>query len=103
MTRYVLLPIAQEDLADIRDYYLREAGYQIARRMLRDFVDGFRFLAQTPGAGHKREDLAEARGILFWPIREHLIVYKSGTYPLQIVAILRGSQEVSKIIIRRGY
>ena len=93
---------AQEDLADIRDHYLEEAGNRVARHMLVEFVETFRFLARTPFAGHKREDLAEDRPILFWPMRDYLILYKPGTKPLQIVTIARGSQDLAKIISRRG-
>ena len=67
MSGYILTPVAQEDLADIRDYYPDEAGYRVARQMLVEFVEAFRFLALTPGAGHKREDLAEDRQFLFGP------------------------------------
>ena len=102
MSGYLLTPVAQEDLADIRDYYLEEAGYRVARQMLVEFVETFRFLARTPGAGHKREDLAEDRPILFWPMRDYLILYKPGTNPLQIITIARGSQDLPKIIGRRG-
>jgi len=65
MSRYVLMPAAKEDLADIRDYYLEEAGYRVARQMVVEFVESFRFLARNPGAGHVRQDLAEERPILF--------------------------------------
>lgn len=101
MSRYILVPTAQEDLADIRDYYLEEAGYRVARQMLVDFVEAFRFLARTPGAGHKREDLAEDRPILFWPMRDYMILYKPGTNPLEIISIVRGSQDLPRIIGRR--
>ena len=50
MSRYVLMPAAREDLADIRDYYVQEAGYRIARRLVVEFVQSFRFLARTPGS-----------------------------------------------------
>jgi plasmid stabilization system protein ParE len=63
MSGYVLTPTAQEDLAGIRDYYLDEAGYRIARQMHVEFVEAFRFLARAPGAGHKREDPLGAAGI----------------------------------------
>ncbi len=102
MSGYILQPTAQEDLCDIRDFYMQEAGYRIARQMLVEFVEAFRFLASTPGAGHKREDLAEDRPILFWPIREYLILYKPGTDPLCIITIVRGSQDVPRIIRRRS-
>ena len=98
MSGYRLTPVAQ---ADIRDYYLEEAGHRVARQMLVEFVEAFRFLARTPGAGHKREDLAEDRPILFWPMRDYLILYKPGTNPLQIITIVRGSQDLPRIIGRR--
>lgn len=102
MSRYVLMPIAQQDLAGIREYYLAEAGYRVSRQMMIEFVEEFRFLARSPGAGHKREDLAEDRPILFWPMRDYLIVYRPGTQPLQIVTIVRGSRDLPRIVVSRG-
>ena len=102
MRGYILTPTAQDDLANIRDYYLAEAGRRVARQMLVEFVEAFRFLARTPGAGHKRADLAEDRPILFWPMRDYVILYRPGTNPLQIVTILRGRQDIPGIIGRRA-
>ena len=96
MSGYILTPTAQDDLTNIRDYYLEEAGYRIARQMLVEFVEAFRFLARTPGAGHKREDLAEDRPILFWQMRNYFILYKLGSAPLQIV-----SQDIPTLLGRR--
>jgi toxin ParE1/3/4 len=101
MSGYILTPAAQEDLTDIRAYYLEEAGRRVARQMLVEFVEAFRFLARTPGAGHKREDLAEERPILFWPMRDYLILYKPDSTPLRIITIARGSRDVPTIIGRR--
>ena len=101
MSGYILTPTAQDDLTNIRDYYLEEAGYRIARQMLVEFVEAFRFLARTPGAGHKREDLAEDRPVLFWQMRNYLILYKLGSAPLQIVSIVRGSQDIPTLLGRR--
>ena len=67
--RYILAPAAQEDLVAIRDYYLEQAGDRIARHLLVEFVAAFRLIARNPGIGHKREDLAESRSVLFWPMR----------------------------------
>jgi plasmid stabilization system protein ParE len=99
--RYILAPPAQEDLVAIRDYYLKEAGFRIARQMLVEFVEALRAIARNPGLGHRREDLAESRPVLFWPVRDYLIVYRSGTNPLEIVMIARGSRDVARIISRR--
>ena len=43
------------DRSASREYYLKAAGYQVARQMMSEFVDGFRVLGNTPGAGHKRK------------------------------------------------
>ena len=102
MSGYILSPTAQEDLTAIRDYYLEKAGRRIARQMLIEFVETFRLLALKPGAGHKREDLAEARPVLFWPMRDYLIIYKPGSNPLRIISIVRGSQDVPTLLVRRG-
>ena len=44
MTDYLLIPVAQEDLVDIRDYYPDGAGYRVPRQMLVEFVEAFRSL-----------------------------------------------------------
>lgn len=102
MSGYRLTPTACEDLLQIRDYYLHEAGHRVARRMIVEFVDAFRFLVRTPGAGHKREDLAEDRPVVFWPMRDYLIIYKPSTDPLEIVMIAHASRDIPAVIVRRG-
>ena len=102
MSRYVLMPAAKEDLIEIRDYYSEKAGHHVARQMIVEFVAAFTFLAGTPGAGHLRQDLAEERPILFWPMRDYLILYKPATNPLQILSIFRGSRDVPALVGRRG-
>jgi len=82
MSGYFLAPTAQEDLVAIRDYYLKEAGVRVARQMLVDFVEAFRLISRVPGIGHKREDLAADRPVLFWPMREYLIVYRAASDPV---------------------
>ena len=61
MSRYQLTPPARRDLADIRGYYVREAGQRVARKMLVEFVVAFGLIARNPRAGHVREDLAGTR------------------------------------------
>lgn len=101
MSRYILAPAAQEDLVAIRDYYLKEAGYRMARHMLVEFTKAFQTIAHTPGIGHKREDLAGDRLVLFWPMRDYLIICRSATKLVEIVTIVRGSRDVAIILKRR--
>ena len=102
MSGYLLTPTAQHDLAGIRDYYLGEFSARAARQILTEFVGAFRFLSKTPRAGHSRVDLAEDRPILFWPVRDFLVIYKADAAPLEIVTIVRGSRDIPALIGRRG-
>jgi len=45
MSRYVLSPLAQRDLADIRGYYLEQGSPRAARQRLVELVEAFRSLA----------------------------------------------------------
>jgi toxin ParE1/3/4 len=101
MNRCILALTAQEDLVAIRDYYLNEAGDRIARQMLVEFVRAFETIARTPGIGHPRKDLAGERPVLFWPMRDYLIIYRAATKPVEIITIVRGSRDVAVILRHR--
>jgi plasmid stabilization system protein ParE len=103
MSRYTLTPTAQADLVDIRDHYLEEAGRRVAHQMVVEFVEAFKFPARNPNSGHKREDLAGDRAVLFWAMRDYLILYRPNTRPLIIATIVRGTREVLRIISRLGF
>lgn len=102
MSGYTLAPPACEDLIAIRDYYLDTANPKIARQMLAEFVNAFRSIARTPGIGHGREDLAANRAVLFWPLRDYLIIYRASARPVEIVTILHGNRDVEAILKRQG-
>ncbi len=102
MSGYSLTPSAQGDLRGIRRYYRREAGYGIARQMNAEFVSSFRRIAGNPGIGHKREDLAGDRPILFWPMRDFLILYRSAGTSVVILMVVRGSRDIAQLIEHRG-
>ena len=70
--------------------------------MIVEFVEAFRFLARTPGAGHVREDLAEDRPIPFWALRDYLIFYRQTTEAVEILSIFRGSRDLPVLITRRN-
>ena len=101
MIQYHLTPSAKRDLVEIRDYYLEVAGVRVARRMVGELFEAFRFLVKFPDAGHRREDLAEERPIRFWTVRDYLILYQPATDPLLILMIVRGSRDVPALLSRR--
>lgn len=102
MTRYRLSPDAQLDLVDIRDQFYREAGLRASRRLTSEFIDAFRMLARTPGAGHTRVDLVGHRPLLFWPVRDYLILYRARGKRVEIAAIVNGFRDVNIVLNRRG-
>lgn len=97
MASYRLLPTAQADLTGIIQFYEDSAGNEIARRMTLKFYEAFRFLADTPGAGHKREDLLPGRDVLFWPVGDFMIVYRPST-PVRIAAVIRRNRDIARVI-----
>ncbi len=68
--------------------------------MLVAFVEAFRALAGTPGIGHRREDLAGDRPVLFWPVRDYLIIYRRGRKLIEIVTVVHGSRHIPTLLGR---
>lgn len=59
-TRYVLTPLAEADLDLTWDYAAERFGFDVADRVLESLHTAFRLLAENPGIGHPREDIAPA-------------------------------------------
>lgn len=95
--RYVLAPQAAIDLVEIWRYIKEQSSLVIADRVETAIREKFAFLAQTPGAGHRRKDLTDA-DVKFFPVYTYLIVYRPETTPLQIASILHGRRDVEQIL-----
>ncbi|MEA2756334.1 MAG: toxin ParE1/3/4 [Aliidongia sp.] len=99
MKRYRLSLEAQQDIQEIRIYYLKEADARAARHVLGEISAAFRFLATTPGAGHAREDLTD-EPVKFWAVLSYLIVYDPSVTPLGIARVLHGSRDIEAMLLR---
>ena len=98
MSRYLLTTQAQEDLQQIRDHLLREAGLRVARHVMASFIAAFHGLVRTPGQGHRREDLSSREELRFWNVFSYLIVYRIDKRPLTVIAILHGARDVERLL-----
>lgn len=98
MKRYQLTPAAEADLGEIFDYIRRDSP-DAARRVLVRVREAMRRLAEFPGIGHVREDLAD-KSLRFWPVYSYLIVYRPESRPLQIIRVLHGARDVRQILER---
>jgi toxin ParE1/3/4 len=95
--RYQLSPEAQQDLTEIKAYYLGQTGVRVARYVTGELTRAFQFLAATPGAGHKREDLTD-EPVKFWQVFSYLIIYDPATKPLGIARVLHASQDLATLL-----
>lgn len=95
--RYVLSPEARRDLEQIRDYYVEQAGVQVARHVLGQITKALRFLAETPGAGHRREDLT-GENVRFWSVLSYLIAYDPAARPIGIARVLHASRDLERLL-----
>jgi antitoxin ParD1/3/4/toxin ParE1/3/4 len=96
-----LSPEAERDLNDVKADLVKEAGVRIARQVLREIRDALRFLADTPGAGHSREDLTDA-AVKFRPVFSYPIVYDPAKHPLEIVRVLHGRRDIASSLDMDG-
>jgi len=98
--RYTLSRLAQEDLVAIRDYYLENGGARAARKVVTELVAAFRRLARNPGVGHPRADLAGDRPVLFWPVRNYLVVYRATGNRVEVVTVVHGYRDLAPYLDR---
>jgi plasmid stabilization system protein ParE len=84
VTRYILSEDADRDLDGIWDY-IAEDNIDAADQWIGRLFDAFDAIGDTPGIGHKREDLT-AYPVLFWPVGAYLVIYRATSRPIEIVA-----------------
>lgn len=98
--RFVLAPQAARDLVEIWRHIRKESSEQTADRVESVIRGKFAYLADFPGGGHLRRDLTTAE-VRFFAVYSYLIIYRPGTRPLEIVAILHGYRDVNRILPKR--
>jgi len=94
--RYILSPDAKRDIEQIRDYFLEEAGARVTRHVLGQITRALRFLAATPGAGHRRDHLTD-EDVRFWPVLSFLIAYDPATRPIGIARVLHAARDLDAV------
>lgn len=92
MKRFVLTPLAEQDLNEIWDY-IGDDSVEAANRVLEKIEKAIYFLVENPGLGHLREDLVDRRH-RFYLVYSYLIVYRPDTDPLQIIRVLHAARDV---------
>lgn len=101
MSNYILGPDADLDLDDIWEYIARD-NIDAADRWIGKLFDALEALGQTPGMGHKREDLTRYP-VLFWPVGAYVVIYRPERRPIEIVAVTQGSRDIPAFLHRRTH
>ena len=83
--RFRFTKSAANDLFEIADY-VSDEDPTAAEGVVDDIVSAIEKLIKFPEMGRIREDLADRRHRV-WPVGRHLIFYRPGTQPLEIVRI----------------
>jgi len=99
MTTFFLSPEASQDLIEIYEFIAQD-NLEAAERLRVELLEVLRGLPAMPGKGHVREDLT-TRDVLFWPVRSYQVIYRSGTRPLEVVAVLHGKRNLRRILRER--
>ena len=97
MRQYILAPAARLDLIDLRDYLRARAGRRITAKVLQKIREGMRRIAEMPGIGHLRLDLAD-ESLRFYRVYNYLIIYRPAAEPIAVVRVLDGARDVRSII-----
>ena|SRR5713101_876767 len=96
---FLLSPEAAHDLTEIYEYIAQDS-LDAAERVRLKLVEAMRGLARMPGKGHRRPDLT-SHSVLFWPVRNYLVIYRPETQPLEVVAVLHGKRNILGILRER--
>jgi len=99
LTRYILSEDADRDLDGIWDYIAAD-NVDAADRWIGKLFDAFDAIGDTPGIGHKREDLT-AYPVLFWPVDAYLVIYRATSEPVEIVAVTQGARDIPAFLHHR--
>lgn len=97
---YILAPAAAMDLAEIWDFIAADS-VDAADRVLEQLLGAMRMLADRPGLGHLRGDVA-SESVRFWRVFTYLIVYLPDTEPLQVVRVLSGYRDLASALSDLG-
>jgi plasmid stabilization system protein ParE len=96
--RFVLSPAAQNDLHDIWDFIARDS-VSAADRVFDEIIEMMNTLADMPGMGHRRDDLADET-LRALSVRSYLIVYRPDAVPLEVVRIVSGYRDIEALFRR---
>src|SRR3954468_7514887 len=102
MKSYRLSAEAQHDLQEIGHYIAANASLERALNVVSTIGDEFLKIAETPGIGHFKEEVA-SKELKFWSVYRYLIAYRWDQNPIEIVAVVHGNRDLTTFFESRRY
>jgi toxin ParE1/3/4 len=96
MGLFILTEQAAADIDEIWEY-IAESNIDAADRSIERLLEAMQKLADRPGMGRTRSELADSRH-RFWVENPYLIVYRVDTDPLQIIRVLHGARNLENLL-----
>ena len=95
MIRYTFTRVAAADVEGIWDFIAADS-VAAADGVIEDIRSAVEALADLPGMGHSRDDLADET-LRAWPVHSYLIVYRADERPIQIVRVVSGFRDLFEL------
>jgi len=96
MSGYIFSNAAEADFDSILEHIATDSVHSAINVHAR-FLEVFQLLAENPEVGHYREDLT-SRAVRFFPVYSFMVVYVSGSKPVEIARIFGAAQDVKSIL-----
>ena len=96
MKRFVVSAEADHDLDEIAEQ-IGLNSLSSAARVIENLYNAMGRLAESPGIGHWREELADKRH-KFFLVHSFLIVYRFELQPIQVIRVLHAARDVQGIL-----
>lgn len=98
MKRVRLALAARGDISEGSRYIARDSP-QASLRWQQRLQAAFKRLAEHPGSGHPRPNLADNAELRFWRVDRYLVVYRCRpNNELQILRVLHGSRDIAGLL-----
>ena len=89
--QYLFRPLAEQDMAGIYDYTLRQFGENQADSYLRTLFDTFQRLLETPGIARKCDEVKQ--GLRSYSVKAHIVFFRECESGILIARVLHQSMD----------
>ena len=94
--KYILSQDVINDLEEISEYIAAD-NPKAAIKLIETFYKTFRNLTEMPNIGHKSAGMIN-KGVLFWNVKNYLIVYQISGSDINIVRILSSYRDIKSLL-----